>query len=98
MPRANRGEVWLVDLGMAAKARPALILDISFNDDETVFWGWLGAASMCQLMRSLSGGTICALRNHDSYGLGFRHRARAIACLNCDGVNPTAASAGSFSS
>ena len=38
MPRANRGEVWLVDLGMAAKARPALILNISFKDDERALY------------------------------------------------------------
>ena len=26
MPNANRGEVWLVDLGMTAKVRPAVIV------------------------------------------------------------------------
>ena len=26
MPRQNRGEVWLVDLGMVAKVRPCLII------------------------------------------------------------------------
>ena len=30
MLNARRGEVWLVDLGMAAKARPAAILSIPF--------------------------------------------------------------------
>ncbi len=29
---ANRGEVWLVDLGLAGKARPALILNKPFSD------------------------------------------------------------------
>jgi mRNA interferase MazF len=28
MPTANRGEVWLADLGMAAKVRPCLVLSI----------------------------------------------------------------------
>ena len=28
MPKADRGEVWLVDLGYAAKTRPGLILSI----------------------------------------------------------------------
>ena len=28
----NRGEVWAVDLGMAAKVRPALILNTPFTD------------------------------------------------------------------
>jgi mRNA interferase MazF len=29
MPTANRGEVWLVDLGMAAKTRPCLVLSVA---------------------------------------------------------------------
>ncbi len=28
----NRGEVWLVDLGMVQKVRPALILNRAFRD------------------------------------------------------------------
>jgi len=28
----NRGEVWMVDLGMAQKTRPALILNIASSD------------------------------------------------------------------
>ena len=28
----SRGEVWMVDLGMAAKVRPALILNQPFTD------------------------------------------------------------------
>jgi mRNA interferase MazF len=34
MPKAERGEVWLVDLGMVAKIRPALVISIPFRDDE----------------------------------------------------------------
>lgn len=30
----NRGEVWLVDLGLAAKVRPCLVLSIPFNDQD----------------------------------------------------------------
>ena len=29
-----RGEIWMVDLGMAAKPRPAVILSVPFDDDE----------------------------------------------------------------
>jgi len=29
MPTPNRGKVWLVDLGMAAKIRPCLVLSIA---------------------------------------------------------------------
>ena len=32
MPSALRGEVWLVDLGMAAKVRPCLVLSVSITD------------------------------------------------------------------
>jgi mRNA interferase MazF len=32
-PTPKRGEVWLVDLGMAAKIRPCLVLSIPANDD-----------------------------------------------------------------
>ena len=34
MPSASRGEVWQIDLGMVAKVRPALILNIPFQDHE----------------------------------------------------------------
>lgn len=29
MPSPRRGEVWLVDLGMAAKVRPALVTSVA---------------------------------------------------------------------
>ena len=29
-----RGEVWMVDLGLAAKVRPCLVINIPFNEDE----------------------------------------------------------------
>jgi len=34
MPNAKRGEVWQVDLGLAAKVRPAVVLNIPFDDQE----------------------------------------------------------------
>lgn len=34
MPRPERGEVWLVDLGYAAKTRPCLVLSIPPLDTE----------------------------------------------------------------
>lgn len=36
MPRASRGEVWLVDMGFVAKVRPALVLSVPIEDDERV--------------------------------------------------------------
>lgn len=34
MPNPNRGEVWLVDLGYAAKVRPCLVLSITAADED----------------------------------------------------------------
>lgn len=34
MPRANRGEIWMADLGMIAKVRPVLILSVDYRDEE----------------------------------------------------------------
>lgn len=34
MPRPKRGEIWMVDLGLAAKARPCLLLTDWPNDEE----------------------------------------------------------------
>lgn len=34
MAKANRGEVGIVDLGLAAKVRPCLILSVPFSDQE----------------------------------------------------------------
>ena len=34
MREARRGEIWIIDLGMAQKTRPCLILSISFLDHE----------------------------------------------------------------
>jgi mRNA interferase MazF len=36
MPNANRGEVWQVDFGMAAKVRPALVLGCDYADEDRV--------------------------------------------------------------
>ncbi len=35
---ARRGEVWMVDLGMAAKARPAVVLSIPFLENERALY------------------------------------------------------------
>jgi mRNA interferase MazF len=34
MPKARRGEIWMVDLGLAQKVRPGLILSIAYLDNE----------------------------------------------------------------
>jgi mRNA interferase MazF len=34
MSKAKRGEVWIVDLGLAAKVRPCLVLSVPASDEE----------------------------------------------------------------
>jgi mRNA interferase MazF len=34
MSQPRRGEVWLVDLGMAAKVRPALVISVPANEND----------------------------------------------------------------
>lgn len=34
MSKANRGEVWLVDLGLVAKVRPCLVVSIPIQDQD----------------------------------------------------------------
>ncbi len=34
MPSPDRGEIWIVDLGMAAKIRPCLVLSIPSADED----------------------------------------------------------------
>jgi mRNA interferase MazF len=36
--KAQRGDVWLVDLGMVAKARPAVVFSIPFLDTERALY------------------------------------------------------------
>src|SRR5579864_7878448 len=34
MPTPRRGEIWLVDFGLAGKARPALVVNVAFGDQD----------------------------------------------------------------
>ena len=36
---ANRGEVWLADLGMAAKVRPVLVISVEYGDRDYALLG-----------------------------------------------------------
>jgi mRNA-degrading endonuclease toxin of MazEF toxin-antitoxin module len=31
VPRAKRGEIWMADLGLAAKVRPVLVLSVAYE-------------------------------------------------------------------
>ena len=39
MPNPQRGEVWMVDFGIAAKVRPAVVLSIEYKDDDRAIIG-----------------------------------------------------------
>lgn len=39
MALARRGEVWLVDLGLAGKVRPVLVVTVEFSDIERALYG-----------------------------------------------------------
>ncbi len=39
MPTPRRGEVWLADLGWAAKTRPVLILSVPYADEDYALLG-----------------------------------------------------------
>jgi PemK-like, MazF-like toxin of type II toxin-antitoxin system len=34
VPKAKRGDIWMADLGLAAKARPVLILSVDYREEE----------------------------------------------------------------
>ena len=34
MPAAERGEIWMIDLGLAAKPRPAVVMSVAYLDNE----------------------------------------------------------------
>jgi len=34
MAKANRGEIWMADLGFVAKVRPVLILSVDYREEE----------------------------------------------------------------
>ncbi len=36
MPKADRGEVWIVDLGMAGKVRPCLVVSVATEPQDRV--------------------------------------------------------------
>ena len=39
MPTPKRGEVWLADLGWAAKTRPVLVLSVPYSDSDYALLG-----------------------------------------------------------
>ncbi len=48
---AHRGEVWLVDLGLAAKVRPALIASIAYLDHKRALYAIVPHTTACRNTR-----------------------------------------------
>lgn len=44
----KRGEIWMVDLGLAAKVRPALILSVQFREDEKAVVTYVARSTQCR--------------------------------------------------
>jgi mRNA interferase MazF len=38
MPKAHRGEVWQIDLGLVGKVRPAVVVNVEFADAERALY------------------------------------------------------------
>jgi mRNA-degrading endonuclease toxin of MazEF toxin-antitoxin module len=70
----HRGEVWLVDLGLAQKIRPALILSTAYSDTDRALitvishdkdsWLEIRAAGLRGVSQARC--ICCAKRHHDS--------------------------------
>jgi mRNA interferase MazF len=38
MPKARRGEIWQIDLGMTGKIRPAVVISIEYGDSDRALY------------------------------------------------------------
>jgi mRNA interferase MazF len=46
VPRAKRGEIWMADLGMAAKVRPVLVLSVAYEGQERAIVSYVRTTSL----------------------------------------------------
>lgn len=61
---AQRGEIWLIDLGLAAKVRPGLILSVEFRDDERAVFTYVARTT------TLRGGRFEVVHNSAQFKPG----------------------------
>jgi mRNA interferase MazF len=59
----KRGEVWLIDLGLAAKARPAIILSVPFQDNEKAVVAYVARSLQRRGGRRISPLSRCHVRH-----------------------------------
>jgi hypothetical protein len=48
--RAKRGEIWIADLGLAAKVRPVLILSVAYEGQERAIVSYVIRTSSCAIL------------------------------------------------
>ena len=73
MPHARRGEVWLVDLGMTAKVRPAVIFNTPYHDDERALLAIVPHTTALRGGRFEVAVSVPWLENGAFDGQGLRH-------------------------
>ena len=78
MPNAKRGEVWLVDLGMAAKVRPAVIISVEFLDHERALYGVMPNTTAVRGTRFEAVVTVPWLERGAFDAQGIRNVPRAV--------------------
>ncbi|HKW28568.1 MAG TPA: type II toxin-antitoxin system PemK/MazF family toxin [Verrucomicrobiae bacterium] len=73
MLSARRGDVWLVDLGMTAKVRPAVIFNTPFRDDERALFAIVPHTTALRSGRFEVAVKVAWLENGAFDAQGLRH-------------------------
>lgn len=78
MPNARRGEVWMVDLGMAAKVRPAVIISVDFRDHERAVYAVMPHTTAVRGTRFEAVVAVASLESGAFDAQGIRNVPRAV--------------------
>jgi mRNA interferase MazF len=88
MTNARRGEVWLVDLGMTAKVRPAVICNTPFQDDERALFAIVPHPTTLRGGRFEAGLTVAWLENGAFDVQGLRPLPGSVLVRRLGTLNP----------
>jgi mRNA interferase MazF len=66
VPRAKRGEIWMADLGMAAKVRPVLVLSVAYEGQERQSSAMSSARPACAILSTKCVTKLVACRTEPS--------------------------------
>jgi len=89
MPSARRGEVWLVDLGMTAKVRPAVIFNTPFRDDERALFAIVPHTTALRGGRFEVALKVAWLENGAFDTQGLRHIPGSVLVRKLGTLNPS---------